>query len=101
MDFGSRIRNYLLGGGLILATCLLACQPKDQTQDTKVEIKQVDGQYDFYINGERFDLKGAGLDMNAGQDFQSLAAAGANAFRTWTTKAAPMELDSAVKYGRR
>jgi hypothetical protein len=65
----------------------------------KVEIKQVDGQYDFYINDTLFVLKGAGLDVNAGKNFKALAAAGGNAFRTWRANDAPMELDSAMKYG--
>ncbi|MEL6673254.1 MAG: glycoside hydrolase family 2 TIM barrel-domain containing protein [Bacteroidota bacterium] len=98
MNFGSRIPHLLLGGAIILATFLGACQSNESATGSKVEIKQVNGQYDFYIDGERFELKGAGLDINAGQNFQALAEAGANAFRTWSTDAAPMELDSAVKY---
>ncbi|MEM6804722.1 MAG: glycoside hydrolase family 2 TIM barrel-domain containing protein, partial [Bacteroidota bacterium] len=57
-----------------------------------------DKEYNFYINDELFEIKGAGLDVNNGKDFKALAAAGANSFRTWRTEHAPMELDSAVKY---
>ena len=79
-----------------------SCSPPSQEESSsipKVEIKKVDGQYDFYINDTLFVLKGAGLDVNAGKDFKALAEAGANAFRTWRTDDAPMELDSALKYG--
>ena len=86
----------------ILSSFLLhACSEVEPESNNipKVEIKKIDGQYDFYINDTLFEVKGAGLDFNAGQNFKSLAEAGANCFRTWRVDAAPMELDSAMKYG--
>jgi len=65
---------------------------------SKVEIEKVDGKYDFYIDGEIFQVKGAGLDVDNGRNFKALKDAGANSFRTWRTKDAEMELDSAIKY---
>jgi len=65
---------------------------------SKVEIKKVDGKYDFYVNDEIFQVKGAGLDVNNGKNFKALKEAGANCFRTWRTEHAEMELDSAMKY---
>ncbi len=70
----------------------------DTSTTNKVEIKKVDGVYDFYINGEKFEILGAGLDVNAGKDFKALAEAGANTFRTWRMDDVAMELDSAMKY---
>ncbi|WNJ19052.1 glycoside hydrolase family 2 TIM barrel-domain containing protein [Pontibacter sp. G13] len=82
----------------LICVALFGCEfPKGEIS-RKVEIKQVDGQYDFYVNGQKFEIKGAGLDFNSGQDFQALATAGANTFRTWSTDHAEMELDSASKY---
>ena len=87
--------TFVLG---IFGVLFIACQEKTPTKKPKVEIRKVDGEYNFYVNDTLFEVKGAGLDFNAGQDFKALAAAGANSFRTWRTDAAPMELDSALKY---
>jgi hypothetical protein len=69
-----------------------------KSQISKVEVNQVDGEYDFYIDGQIFQVKGAGLDVNNGRDFKALKEAGANSFRTWRTVDADMVLDSAIKY---
>lgn len=82
---------------LCLSLLLAACSTPSPKQN-HVTIKQVDGEYNFYINDELFEIKGAGLDFNQGKDFKALAEAGANTFRTWRTEHAPMELDSALKY---
>ena len=85
---------------LLISLTLNSCGEKEQSSSTnpKVSIKKVNGKYDFYINDTVFKIKGAGLDVNNGKDFKSLAEAGANIFRTWRTDHAPMELDSAMKY---
>lgn len=75
-----------------------SCEEKNKVITNKVEIRKVDGKYDFYINDNIYKIKGAGLDVNAGKDFKALAEAGANTFRTWRTDHAEMELDSAIKY---
>lgn len=61
---------------------------------SKVEIRSVAGKYSFYINGERFDLKGAG----GGGSLAALHQAGGNALRTWNSSNAQQLLDSAAKY---
>lgn len=101
------IMNCLFQGTAYLKLCsycllalLFSCSPqKEITQSAStVDIRKLDGSYHFFIDGKLFDVKGAGLDFSQGQDFKALAAAGANTFRTWSTKDAPMELDSALKY---
>ena len=81
-----------------LLTFHFACNDKEAIATNKVEIRQIDGQYGFYINDTLFEVKGAGLDFNSGQNFKALATSGANTFRTWRTDFAAMELDSAIKY---
>ena len=89
---------------LLICSFIFSCGEKKQTTSDssstvpKVTIKKVNGQYDFYIGDEIFKVKGAGLDVNNGKDFKSLAEAGANIFRTWRSDYAEMELDSAMKY---
>ena len=90
--------NYFLVIISLVLLFLFACDDKSEIVTNKVEIRQTDGQYDFYINDTLFEIKGAGLDFNSGQNFKALAAAGGNTFRTWSTDHAPMELDSAIKY---
>ncbi|MCF8347096.1 MAG: glycosyl hydrolase family 2, partial [Bacteroidales bacterium] len=47
---------------------------------SEVEIKERDGNYSLYVNGEPFFVEGAGVDDG---DIAALAARGANALRTW------------------
>jgi hypothetical protein len=61
---------------------------------SKVEIKAVDGKYNFYINGELFMLKGAG----GGNNLSALHDAGGNSLRTWSPRNGLQLLDSAYKY---
>lgn len=81
-----------------LNSCTEAKSNSSATSENKVEIKKIGDQYDFYINNELFEIKGAGLDFTQGKNFKALAEAGANIFRTWRPDHAPMELDSALKY---
>ncbi len=61
---------------------------------SRVEIKAVDGKYNFYVNSERFDLKGAG----GGGNLALLQQSGGNAIRTWSPRNGRQILDSAYKY---
>lgn len=54
-----------------------------EIMSSKVEIRQVNGQYNFYINDTLFEVKGAGLGNRSHKYISDLAAAGATAFRTW------------------
>ena len=65
-----------------------------------VEIKKDEnGHYGLYVNGEPFEVKGAGLDYEVGKNIEGLAAAGGNAFRTWRTLNAEHELKAAEEHG--
>lgn len=47
-----------------------------------VEIRQADGRYRMYVDGEPFFIEGAGLEFG---DVEALAERGGNSFRTWRT----------------
>ena len=81
---------------VILAILLLtSCKNKDPLQThSNVEIKAVDGKYNFYVNGEKFELKGAGGYYNMGLLHRS----GGNTIRTWTSDNGQQVLDTAHKY---
>ncbi len=82
-------------------SCITTGQKKgnDLSTSSFVEIKEVDGQYNFYVNDEVFEIKGVGINYTDGHDFEALDKAGGNAFRTWTVKNAGAELAAAEKYG--
>lgn len=48
----------------------------------QVELKNEEGGYQLYVEGQPFWIKGAGLEFGS---VESLAAHGANSFRTWRT----------------
>ena len=99
MQFSVLSKNFLKLAILFTFTLTISCTAKKEvTQTNKVEIRKTGGDYEFYVNGELFQVKGAGLDVNNGKNFHALAKAGANTFRTWRTDHADMELDSALKY---
>lgn len=58
--------------------------------------KNKSGTFQFHINDDPFTVRGVGFETDK---FKELKAAGGNAFRTWRTDKANMELDSAAKYG--
>ncbi len=75
--------RILLTGLVILA--LTACNMKKDESKTSwkpahVEMKNTDGKYRLYVNGQEFYIKGAGCEFG---DIPALAKHGANAFRTW------------------
>ena len=84
---------------VVACTCLFfsACANEPMTP-SHVEIRKVNGVYDFYVNDTLFEIKGAGLDYSAGRDFQALAEAGGNTFRTWSTSNASKQLKAALQY---
>lgn len=77
--------KYFIATSLILALISSGCNLSNEKVNSKmkpakVELKEVDGNYSLYVNGEPFFVKGAGLDDG---DIELLAAHGANSFRTW------------------
>ena len=98
------------GAGMRLATamCLAAAIPLS-IQSTplaktngpvKVEVRQVDGRYQLYVEQKPFVLKGAGLEFG---NQEKLAAHGGNSFRTWRTEngqaSCQQVLDRAMRNG--
>ncbi|MBQ4818557.1 glycoside hydrolase family 2 TIM barrel-domain containing protein [Aquimarina sp. MMG016] len=81
-------------------SCVKAQKRKDIVINTpsKVAVKEIDGQYNFYVNDKKLELKGVGINYADGHDFEALHHAGGNAFRTWTVKNAEEELTAAKKY---
>ena len=75
---------------------LLSCQ-SEQTSSV-VKVKKVEGISSFYVNGEKFDLRGVGFNWEYGHDFEGLKNMGTNAIRTWTTKYADSILPLAAKH---
>jgi hypothetical protein len=73
-------------GTVVLISGMSACaSPQDTVTEqtpTRAEIRQVDGRFQLYLNGEPFTIKGAGLEFG---DVERLAAHGGNTFRTWRT----------------
>ena len=65
---------------VVFASCSVT-QKTTRTPDAPswVELKSVDGKFDFYVNGRRFEVKGAGGTYN----LALLKSCGGNSFRTW------------------
>lgn len=91
-------------GLLLLSVLMIACNNSvseesltldGETKHVSIQ-KNEKGTYQFHINDQAFALKGVGFETTR---FEELKAAGGNAFRTWRTDNAHMELDSAAKYG--
>ncbi|MEX0981312.1 MAG: glycoside hydrolase family 2 TIM barrel-domain containing protein [Bacteroidales bacterium] len=77
----SKMIPLALSAMLLFSACNLKEQPNNATmKPAKVELKEVQGSYSLYVNGEPFFVKGAGVDDG---DIAALAAHGANSFRTW------------------
>lgn len=77
------------------AFILFSCKEKDPMHTpSKVEIKSVDGKYNFYVNDELFELKGAG----GGGRLAFLHDCGGNSIRTWGSNNGRQLLDTAYKY---
>jgi len=66
----------------------------------KVELKKVNEVNRFYVDGEVFHVKGAGIELDK---MEALAKSGANSFRTWNTQYGDITgkqiLDEAHKHG--
>jgi hypothetical protein len=74
---------------------LISCKEKDPMQTpSKVQIKAVEGKYNFYVNGELFKLNGAG----GGGKLALLHQSGGNSIRSWASANGKAMLDTAYKY---
>jgi len=74
---------------LLLASLTIACNnvkqeiidPMDEGP-SHVEMKQVDGKYRLFVNGQEFFVEGAGCEFGPCEE---IAVHGGNSIRTWTT----------------
>lgn len=84
-----------------------ACNPVQETRSkylskgpSHVEMREVDGKFRLFVNGEEFFVKGAGCEF--GPCYQ-IAAHGGNSFRTWRTDNSQRSglevLDEAYEHG--
>ena len=96
---------------VLLALCIVAfmtsCDMKNKEHKdpmeygpSHVEMKQVDGKYRLFVNGEEFFVKGAGCEYGA---CYQVAAHGGNSIRTWRVNSSRRTgkevLDEAWKFG--
>ncbi len=87
---------------LILLVCVFFFSKESNSyaqEVSKVKVKEVNGQYNFYIDNTKFEIRGVGINYADGHNFKALKEAGGNAFRTWGTYHADEELKAAKKYG--
>jgi hypothetical protein len=87
----------LLSSLPILFVLLVFCSQSKQVHQKpiKVEVRQVEGMFRLYRDGQPFYIKGAGGSSRIAE----LAAHGGNSIRTWSTRNAQAVLDSAQKHG--
>ena len=82
----------------LLITCSTFSKKENKIQQQKVSVKNVNGQYNFYINDSVFNIKGIGFNYEYRADFENLKKTGANAIRTWSSKNADTILAAAEKF---
>lgn len=100
-----KLRNFAII--VFLSVGFHACNNSDEAEKeentpgpSKVEVKQTDGKYRLFVNGEPFFVQGAGCQYGPCEE---IAAHGGNAFRTWSTgsdlKTTLQALDMAYEHG--
>ncbi len=68
---------------LLLPSCQEPGAPVAQgPRDADIRLRQADGKWQLFVDGEPFFINGAGLEFGS---VESLAAMGGNSFRTWRT----------------
>jgi hypothetical protein len=97
----THLAGVVFTGVLLAASCPAETAPRPAGPGpANVTIRQTDGRWQLYVNGQPFYIRGAGLEFG---DPATLAAAGANSFRTWRTEngreSGRQVLDRALKNG--
>jgi hypothetical protein len=67
----------------LFSILVISCTSQVKNGPAKVELKQKDGKYRLYVNGNEFYVKGAGCEFG---NIEKLGESGANSFRTWRTE---------------
>jgi hypothetical protein len=89
---------------VLLLSVLLRCSSyTDKTGDessspSHVEIRKTNGEFQFYVNDQPFEVKGVGYGSRDGSTLDILSQSGGNTIRTWGTRNGKQLLDSAAKY---
>ncbi len=98
LNFLSTVVTWLCGPTVLcgLVACGTAAVERPAMQPTPVRIQSEAGRYQLLVGGRPFYVQGAGMALAKAQP---LAAAGANAVRTWSTESAPQVLDQAWAKG--
>ncbi len=86
-------RNLL---ALLAGVMVAAANDRADAGPAKVEVCQVEGRWQLFVNHQPFYIKGAGLESGR---IEELAAAGGNSFRTWRADNGRQVLDRAAKNG--
>lgn len=88
---------FFLSTLIILFLLTVFCAPGKNVQQKPipVEVRQVEGKFRLYRDGQPYYIKGAG----GSSQISELARRGGNSIRTWSTRNARAVLDSAQKYG--
>lgn len=91
---------------ILLGTLLVSCSHENSKNNkmnagpSKTELKQVDGKYRIFVNGQEFFVKGGGCEFGA---CHQLAVHGGNSIRTWRVnngqKTGKEVLDNALENG--
>jgi hypothetical protein len=83
---------------LALSNLLVACTSSTQTPSVVKIVKQ-GNQYSLTVNGQPYDVRGAGLGYKNDANVVALKEAGGNTFRTWDLNSIEQELAIAEKMG--
>ncbi len=95
-------RHFAIPATWALAAAAVSAAPLPSQPDgpAKVEVRQVDGRWQLFVNQKPFYIHGAGLEFG---NQEKLAAHGGNSFRTWRTEngreSGQVVLDRARKNG--
>jgi hypothetical protein len=99
-EFDMKKPYFLMIMVTMFALSLSFCSRPAPAGPAKVEVRESNGKYRLYVDGEEFFVKGAGCEFGS---IEKLAEHGANSFRTWRTEngqSSGMEiLDRAQKSG--
>jgi hypothetical protein len=69
---------------LLTSACSLSSRSREaEAGPANVEVRETNGKYRLYVDGQEFYVKGAGCEFGS---IEKLAEHGANSFRTWRTE---------------
>lgn len=90
-----KVKSILSFKGLILLACSFGLTAVSSAQAIKVEVRNVNGDWELYRGGEPYYVRGAGGQTQ----LDKLVEIGGNSIRTWSLENAQKYLDEAHKRG--